>query len=317
MNSPWPERAVENMNLVAMAQRCFLRFFTRALCPPVGPVTDPWHAHLHAARTSGDGSQGDRQVSGRASCGPCPTRAGKEKAVDLTTWVGGDEEGGRRKDGRPWRSSPEVTEVSPAPCILPCEPPSPFLRLLPAVAAAAAPEPRLPPALDNAMADAGRSLHPSARGRGRTERRALRLLRLLLWVGTAFQVIQGAEPELHACKEVLSSPNRPHFGQKNRGSRRRPWGLRHGQFQRPWSLGFFGDGAGGGWRGADWSHGEASPLEDSQFGQLSSGRRVPPSGTWVPGLWKKGRRHGFLSSWDEITLKVFENKRLYMYRGVK
>nr|KAF6413425.1 hypothetical protein HJG59_007265 [Molossus molossus] len=51
------------------------------------------------------------------------------------------------------------------------------------------------------MADAGRSFHPSARGRGRTEWRALRLLRLLLWVGTAFQVIQGAEPELHACKE--------------------------------------------------------------------------------------------------------------------
>ncbi|XP_023612863.1 UPF0577 protein KIAA1324 homolog [Myotis lucifugus] len=37
-------------------------------------------------------------------------------------------------------------------------------------------------------------------GRG-TERRTLRLLRLLLWVGTAFQVIQGAERELHACKE--------------------------------------------------------------------------------------------------------------------
>ncbi|XP_044770021.1 endosome/lysosome-associated apoptosis and autophagy regulator 1 isoform X2 [Neomonachus schauinslandi] len=51
------------------------------------------------------------------------------------------------------------------------------------------------------MAEPGRSLHPSARGRGRTERRTLRLLRLLLWVGTAFQVTQGAGPELHACKE--------------------------------------------------------------------------------------------------------------------
>ncbi|XP_027957890.1 UPF0577 protein KIAA1324 homolog isoform X2 [Eumetopias jubatus] len=51
------------------------------------------------------------------------------------------------------------------------------------------------------MAEPGRSLHPSARGRGRTERRTLRLLQLLLWVGTAFQVTQGAGPELHACKE--------------------------------------------------------------------------------------------------------------------
>ncbi|KAF6074797.1 hypothetical protein HJG60_007226 [Phyllostomus discolor] len=51
------------------------------------------------------------------------------------------------------------------------------------------------------MAEAGRSLHPSARGRGRTERRTLRLLPLLLWLGTAFQVTQAAEPELHACKE--------------------------------------------------------------------------------------------------------------------
>uniref|UniRef100_F6TRZ6 Endosome-lysosome associated apoptosis and autophagy regulator 1 n=1 Tax=Equus caballus TaxID=9796 RepID=F6TRZ6_HORSE len=51
------------------------------------------------------------------------------------------------------------------------------------------------------MAEPGRSLHPSARGRGRTERRTLRLLWLLLWVGTAFQVTQGAGPELHACKE--------------------------------------------------------------------------------------------------------------------
>uniref|UniRef100_A0A8D1IKC4 MRH domain-containing protein n=1 Tax=Sus scrofa TaxID=9823 RepID=A0A8D1IKC4_PIG len=51
------------------------------------------------------------------------------------------------------------------------------------------------------MAEPGHSLHPSARGRGRTERRTLRLLRLLLWVGTAFQVTQGAGLELHACKE--------------------------------------------------------------------------------------------------------------------
>ncbi|XP_059862579.1 endosome/lysosome-associated apoptosis and autophagy regulator 1 isoform X3 [Delphinus delphis] len=51
------------------------------------------------------------------------------------------------------------------------------------------------------MAEPGHSLHPSARGRGRTEPRTLRLLRLLLWVGTTFQVTQGAGPELHACKE--------------------------------------------------------------------------------------------------------------------
>uniref|UniRef100_A0A8C3YBV7 Endosome-lysosome associated apoptosis and autophagy regulator 1 n=1 Tax=Catagonus wagneri TaxID=51154 RepID=A0A8C3YBV7_9CETA len=51
------------------------------------------------------------------------------------------------------------------------------------------------------MAEPGHSLHPSARGRGRTERRTLRLLRLLFWVGTAFQVTQGAVRELHACKE--------------------------------------------------------------------------------------------------------------------
>lgn len=59
------------------------------------------------------------------------------------------------------------------------------------------------------MAEPGHSLHPSARGRGRTERRTLRLLRLLLWVGTAFQVTQGAGLELHACKEVRSSPADP------------------------------------------------------------------------------------------------------------
>uniref|UniRef100_A0A8C6C937 Endosome-lysosome associated apoptosis and autophagy regulator 1 n=1 Tax=Monodon monoceros TaxID=40151 RepID=A0A8C6C937_MONMO len=51
------------------------------------------------------------------------------------------------------------------------------------------------------MAEPGHSLHPSARGRGRTDPRTLRLLRLLLWVGTTFQVTQGAGPELHACKE--------------------------------------------------------------------------------------------------------------------
>uniref|UniRef100_A0A8C0MVD5 Endosome-lysosome associated apoptosis and autophagy regulator 1 n=2 Tax=Canis lupus familiaris TaxID=9615 RepID=A0A8C0MVD5_CANLF len=51
------------------------------------------------------------------------------------------------------------------------------------------------------MAEPRRSLHPSAGGTGRTERRTLRLLRLLLWVGTAVQVTRGAGPELHACKE--------------------------------------------------------------------------------------------------------------------
>lgn len=164
------------------------------------------------------------------------TRGRKEKAVDKATWVGGDEEGGRRKDGRLWRGGPEVTEVSPAPRILPLGTSLPLFRLLPAGAAAAAPESRPPPAQDNAMADAGRSLHPSARRRGRTGRRTLRLLRLLLWVGTAFQVTQGAEPELHACKEVPSSRTRPHFGQKHLGSWWRRWGPRHRQFQRPRSL---------------------------------------------------------------------------------
>ncbi|XP_006899402.1 PREDICTED: UPF0577 protein KIAA1324 homolog isoform X2 [Elephantulus edwardii] len=51
------------------------------------------------------------------------------------------------------------------------------------------------------MVESGRSLHPSARGKGSTERRAPRLLRLLLWAGTAFQVIQGTGQQLHACKE--------------------------------------------------------------------------------------------------------------------
>uniref|UniRef100_A0A2K5LHZ6 Endosome-lysosome associated apoptosis and autophagy regulator 1 n=1 Tax=Cercocebus atys TaxID=9531 RepID=A0A2K5LHZ6_CERAT len=49
------------------------------------------------------------------------------------------------------------------------------------------------------MAEPGHRL--SARGRGTTERRTPRLLRLLLWAGTAFQVTQGTGPELHACKE--------------------------------------------------------------------------------------------------------------------
>uniref|UniRef100_A0A2I2Z2P6 Endosome-lysosome associated apoptosis and autophagy regulator 1 n=1 Tax=Gorilla gorilla gorilla TaxID=9595 RepID=A0A2I2Z2P6_GORGO len=51
------------------------------------------------------------------------------------------------------------------------------------------------------MAEPGHSHHLSARVRGRTERRIPRLLRLLLWAGTAFQVTQGTGPELHACKE--------------------------------------------------------------------------------------------------------------------
>lgn len=51
------------------------------------------------------------------------------------------------------------------------------------------------------MAEPGHRL--SARGRGTTERRTPRLLRLLLWAGTVFQVTQGTGPELHACKEVL------------------------------------------------------------------------------------------------------------------
>nr|XP_037853245.1 endosome/lysosome-associated apoptosis and autophagy regulator 1 [Chlorocebus sabaeus] len=49
------------------------------------------------------------------------------------------------------------------------------------------------------MAEPGHRL--SARGRGTTERRTPRLLRLLLWAGTVFQVTQGTGPELHACKE--------------------------------------------------------------------------------------------------------------------
>ncbi|XP_062961448.1 endosome/lysosome-associated apoptosis and autophagy regulator 1 isoform X2 [Cynocephalus volans] len=51
------------------------------------------------------------------------------------------------------------------------------------------------------MAEPEHSHHPSARGKGRTERCTPQLLRLLLWAGTAFQVTQGTGPELHACKE--------------------------------------------------------------------------------------------------------------------
>ncbi|KAB0387973.1 hypothetical protein FD755_002929 [Muntiacus reevesi] len=61
------------------------------------------------------------------------------------------------------------------------------------------------------MAEPCHSLHPSARGRGRPEPRTLRLLRLLLWVGTAFQVTQGAGPELHACKEPCIINLKCHF----------------------------------------------------------------------------------------------------------
>jgi hypothetical protein len=56
------------------------------------------------------------------------------------------------------------------------------------------------------MAEPGHSFHPSARGRGRTERRTPGFLWLLLWTGTAFQVTLGTGQELHACKEVLSAP---------------------------------------------------------------------------------------------------------------
>ncbi|XP_003784126.1 UPF0577 protein KIAA1324 homolog isoform X2 [Otolemur garnettii] len=51
------------------------------------------------------------------------------------------------------------------------------------------------------MAEPGHGHQPCARGRGRNERHTFRLLRLLLWAGTAFQVTQGTGPELHACKE--------------------------------------------------------------------------------------------------------------------
>ena len=45
-------------------------FFTRPPCPPVGPVADPGRAPSHAARASGGGCHGDRQVSGRGARGP-------------------------------------------------------------------------------------------------------------------------------------------------------------------------------------------------------------------------------------------------------
>uniref|UniRef100_V9GWX1 Endosome-lysosome associated apoptosis and autophagy regulator 1 n=1 Tax=Mus musculus TaxID=10090 RepID=V9GWX1_MOUSE len=51
------------------------------------------------------------------------------------------------------------------------------------------------------MAEPGHNPHPSARDGGKTERRTPRLLWLLLWAGTTFQVTLGTGPELHACKE--------------------------------------------------------------------------------------------------------------------
>ncbi|XP_021013167.1 UPF0577 protein KIAA1324 homolog isoform X1 [Mus caroli] len=51
------------------------------------------------------------------------------------------------------------------------------------------------------MAEPGHNPHPSARDRGKTERCTPRLLWLLLWAGTTFQVTLGTGPELHACKE--------------------------------------------------------------------------------------------------------------------
>ncbi|XP_028613121.1 UPF0577 protein KIAA1324 homolog isoform X4 [Grammomys surdaster] len=51
------------------------------------------------------------------------------------------------------------------------------------------------------MAEPGHNPHPSAGGGERTERRTSRLLWLLLWAGTTFQVTLGTGPELHACKE--------------------------------------------------------------------------------------------------------------------
>lgn len=181
-------------------------------------------ARLLCARAGGGGCHGDRQVSGKRCSWslPYPRRA-KEDAVVKATWVGGEETGGRRKDGRPWRRHREVTEVSPAPCIL--HPPSPanhhhffffFLScLLPAETATAAPEPL-------AMAEPGRSRCPSARGRGKIERRTLGLVRLLLWAGIAFHVAQGTEPELHACKEVLSTCRPDPVPVRDLGSSRRP-----------------------------------------------------------------------------------------------
>lgn len=147
------------------------------------------------------------------------------------------------------------------------------------------------------MADAGRSLHPSARGRGGTERRRLRLLRLLLWVGTAFQVTQGAERELHACKEVLSSRNRPHFGQKNLGSWWRPWGPKH-RVSEATEFRFGGMKMGGGSERSRLAHGEASALGGSQSRQGARGGRST-IWDWAPGLRTPGRRHELFSSWGE------------------
>lgn len=50
---------------------------------------------------------------------PAPPALSEEDAVVKATWIGGGKDRGRRKDGRPWRSRREVTEASPAPCILP------------------------------------------------------------------------------------------------------------------------------------------------------------------------------------------------------
>ncbi|XP_075837713.1 endosome/lysosome-associated apoptosis and autophagy regulator 1 isoform X2 [Microtus pennsylvanicus] len=51
------------------------------------------------------------------------------------------------------------------------------------------------------MAEPGLNPYPSARSGGRSERRTSRLLWLLLWAETTFQVTLGTGPELHACKE--------------------------------------------------------------------------------------------------------------------
>lgn len=113
-NGPRPERAVETATPAA----------ARALLLPRSPHA-PCARLLGRLRTPGariprgGGCHGDRQVSGGGARGPRPSRAQREEAVAKATWVGGEEEGGRRKDGRPRRSRREVTEASPAPCILP------------------------------------------------------------------------------------------------------------------------------------------------------------------------------------------------------
>ena len=57
-------------------------FFARALCAPAGQVADPGRVHFCAARASGGGCRGDRQVSGKGARGPCPTRAkGKRRRL--------------------------------------------------------------------------------------------------------------------------------------------------------------------------------------------------------------------------------------------